>query len=89
MSKAHRHLISSFFLCLEKDRNGDVLWTWTYPSVEKEFKKLLVKKCPFNTGELDGGKSCFGHFRRNWYHFVTCEVLDTNDALPWVYYSYD
>ena len=67
---------------LEKDINGDLLWTWTYPSIEKELKELLMKKCPLACG-IDGTPFVYGQFNKSWYHFITVQISE-NTKLPMV-----
>ncbi|XP_065071950.1 DENN domain-containing protein 10-like isoform X1 [Rhopilema esculentum] len=67
---------------LEKDNNGDLLWTWTYPSIEKELKELLMKKCPLACG-IDGTPFVYGQFNKSWYHFITVKISE-NSKLPMV-----
>ena len=70
-----------FIFHTEKDKNGDVLWTWTYPKVEKSFQALLLRKCPLNTGASQTVNFCYGQFSKKWYHYTTVEVSE-NDKLP-------
>ena len=74
--------MDTFFV--EKDKNGDVLWTWAYPSIEKTMKELLTKKCPlyYNDQELLTS-AVFGQFGRQWYYFTTVEVTESQ-KLPMV-----
>ena len=69
---------------VEKDKNGDVLWTWTYPSIEATLKEILMKKCPLNANDQEMLiPSQFGQFGRKWYYFATTEVTE-NQKLPMV-----
>jgi len=71
----------------EKDKNGDVLWTWAYPSIEKTMKELLTKKCPLYYDDEELLTSAvFGQFGRQWYYFTTVEVTE-HQRLPMVTYA--
>lgn len=64
---------------LEKDRNNDVLWAWTYPSVSEVQKSLLLRKCTFDTAH----QFLYGRFRSDWFYISCTEVFDS-DNLPGV-----
>lgn len=64
---------------IEKDRNNDVLWTWTYPSVSEVQKSLLLRKCTFDTAY----QFLYGRFRNDWFYISCTEVFDS-DNLPGV-----
>eukprot|EP00794_Sanderia_malayensis_P005220 gene5220-5876_t len=69
---------------IEKDKNGDVIWTWTYPSVQKDLKELLIGKCSLSTADdSQDARLCFGKFKGIWYYFSVCSV-NGNEKLPWV-----
>lgn len=60
---------------IEKDSNGDVLWTWSYPMVTQAQRELFMRKSclskptgmvPFLYNQLD----------RQWYYFYTQSAED-------------
>ncbi|XP_046383798.1 DENN domain-containing protein 10-like [Ischnura elegans] len=66
---------------IERDSNGDILWTWIYPSITAEQRSLLTRKCG-----LDGDHSwpqpfLYGRFRNAWYYINSTEVFES-DNLP-------
>lgn len=66
------HVLTIF---AEKDKNGNVLWAWTYPSIGKEMRDVLMKKCPLQASDQEVNCSeLFGQFNRKWYHFTTVRV---------------
>lgn len=72
------------FIIAEKDTNGDVLWTWAYPSITYDDRSVVLRKC----GLLNDGSSAgrqvayvYGHYQRRWYYLYTTEVFES-DQLP-------
>ncbi|KAK0161602.1 hypothetical protein PV327_010057 [Microctonus hyperodae] len=66
---------------IEKDCNGDILWTWTYPAVSESQKCIITRKCNVQT-EFSSVQSfvCSRH-KDNWFYINCSEVFDT-DKLP-------
>jgi hypothetical protein len=62
----------------EKDVNGDILCTWTYPSNTILQREMMMRKC-----RLEGLDSnfLFGQFRRLWYYILFTDSPDTT-KLP-------
>lgn len=78
-------VICSEFLT-EKDKNGDTLWTWTYPSIDEGLRELLLRKCCLaDREESEIVPYSFGHFGRMWYYVLTVGV-DESEGLPQVRY---
>ena len=67
----------------EKDVNGDVLWTWAYPSVSDEQRSLFMRKCCLTAGNENYTPFLFSQLDRKWYYIYTCHTADT-DNLPQV-----
>ncbi|GAB6025400.1 Protein fam45a [Chamberlinius hualienensis] len=68
---------------IEKDSNGDVLWTWSYPTVRNDVRNLILKKCGLQIDSNFGKQVNFvyGHYQRFWYYLHTTEVFEA-DNLP-------
>ncbi|XP_072177389.1 DENN domain-containing protein 10-like [Diadema setosum] len=59
---------------IEKDRNGDVLWTWSYPAVSSAQRKLLTRKCCLSQENGIVVPFVYGQFRREWFYIATVPV---------------
>ena len=74
----------TIFLIVEKDRNGDTLWTWTYPSIDEGLRELLLRKCCLAEKEdSELVPFSFGHFGRMWYYVLTVAAGES-EHLPQV-----
>ena len=71
-------------LRIEKDINSDVMWAWSYPTVDEDVRDILMKKCCLSSQSSDKEASdsapllsfTFGHFGRTWYYVHTKTVED-------------
>eukprot|EP00128_Syssomonas_multiformis_P011447 Colp12_sorted_trinity150504_noHs@27635 len=64
---------------IEKDKNADVLWVWSYPTIDDVFRNLLLKKA--NLGSSDTVlEFIFGKFRGQWYYIFSAP--NASPALP-------
>ncbi|XP_066994835.2 putative DENN domain-containing protein 10 B [Anabrus simplex] len=66
---------------IERDSNGDVLWTWTYPSVSEQQRALIMRKCGLDGDHLTLQPFVYGRYSKNWYYVNCTEVFDS-DNLP-------
>ncbi|XP_064601907.1 DENN domain-containing protein 10-like [Liolophura sinensis] len=66
---------------IEKDTNGDVLWTWCYPSVTHELRELYIRKCGLSSDKQELLPFVYSQWRRTWYYIYNCHV-EENDNLP-------
>lgn len=62
-----------FFAILEKDDKGDVMWVWSFPTVDPGFRELLMRKCTLNHDEKDEEQPeeleySYGHLANVWYY---------------------
>lgn len=65
-----------YFLCPEKDVNGDTLWVWCYPSVGSDLRQVLLRKCCLTQDSRDFHTFVFGQYCRTWYYITTAEVQE-------------
>ncbi|XP_013378729.1 protein FAM45A [Lingula anatina] len=59
---------------IEKDSNGDVLWTWSYPSVTENQRNLFIRK-----SRLQGETYTdflYGQYKHTWYYIKTVSAAD-------------
>ncbi|XP_065828241.1 DENN domain-containing protein 10-like [Oscarella lobularis] len=76
---------------IEKDENKDVLWTWSYPTIDSETMERLRRKCLLSSGDSAEGAEdaaipfTFGHFSKTWHYIHTTKV-DESEVLPKVTY---
>lgn len=66
---------------IERDSNGDVLWTWTYPSVTELQRSLILRKCGLDNDHLTVQPFVYGRYGKMWYYINCTEVFDS-DNLP-------
>eukprot|EP00057_Strongylocentrotus_purpuratus_P030890 XP_782995.1 PREDICTED: protein FAM45A [Strongylocentrotus purpuratus] len=59
---------------IEKDTNGDVLWTWSYPSISSDMKKMLMRKCCLSQEGAIVVPFVYGQFHREWFYIMTVPV---------------
>ena len=76
-------------LALEKDVNGDVMWVWSYPSIDPAFRDLLMKKCTLvqgnETEEAPALDYSFGHYAEAWFYMLNQKT----NKISKVYYAID
>nr|CAD7590374.1 unnamed protein product [Timema genevievae] len=65
----------------ERDTNGDVLWTWTYPSVSTTQQSLVLRKCGLEGEHTSVQPFVYGQLGKTWYYINCTEVFDS-DNLP-------
>ncbi|XP_057334969.1 DENN domain-containing protein 10-like [Microplitis mediator] len=66
---------------IEKDLNGDTLWTWTYPSVTDEQKTIITRKYNLQSEYCNTQSFVFSRYNNEWFYINSSEVFDT-DKLP-------
>lgn len=66
---------------IEKDHNGDILWTWSYPTVSESQKTVVKRKC--NLGLEHNSPQTFicARHGQSWFYLHCSEVFDS-DRLP-------
>jgi hypothetical protein len=62
---------------IEKDGNGDVLWTWMYPSISADLKAVIDRKTTLRDEEIAGSRALFTKYQNSWVYIYTSAV----DAL--------
>ena len=68
-------------VCLERDTSGDVLWTWSYPSVSQQQRDLLTRKSQLSGDAANVPPFVYGQWQRQWYYIRTTQVQD-GEPLP-------
>ncbi|KAL2718918.1 DENN domain-containing protein 10-like [Vespula squamosa] len=68
-------------LSCKKDHNGDILWTWSYPTVSESQKTIVKRKC--NLGLEHNSPQTFicARHGQTWFYLHCSEVFDS-DRLP-------
>ena len=83
-------VLSLYFLCtvIEKDNKGEVLWVWSYPTVDSSLRDLLMQKCTLDHDAEEEGKEVmdyiYGHLSDVWYYLYNKETKET-ETLDKVY----
>ncbi|KDR18834.1 putative protein FAM45B [Zootermopsis nevadensis] len=68
---------------IEQDNNGEVLWTWTYPSVTEQQKSLVLRKCCLDGDHVAVQPFVYGRSGKAWY-YINCTEVFESDNLPGV-----
>ena len=69
-----------FIIVPEKDKNGDIMWVWSYPNVDPTFRELLTRKCSLQPDEKTEEQQqprldyCYGHLANVWYYLKTMKT---------------
>lgn len=61
----------------EKDCHGDVLWTWTFPTISSNQRSLFLEKCCLrngNSSQQELLEFTYGQFQQKWYYIYTRDV---------------
>ncbi|XP_012289016.1 putative protein FAM45B [Orussus abietinus] len=76
--------LTNLILCstIEKDCNGDVLWTWSYPCISESQKAAISRKCYLHAEQNQNVPSftCARH-GHEWF-FIHCSEVFDSDKLP-------
>jgi len=74
--------MSSLLSCsiIEKDTTGDVLWSWTFPTITQEEKESLLLK--FNYELKEDTETLFGRTNNKWFYMTV--TTDSSAKLPLV-----
>ncbi|XP_052101508.1 DENN domain-containing protein 10-like [Mytilus californianus] len=72
---------------IERDTNGDVLWTWSYPNVSEEERNFFLQKSQL-TMSTDGIiPFIYSQWRRNWYYIKTYQVTEEDHLSRVTHFS--
>lgn len=77
---------TGIFVFLEKDINSDVIWVWSYPTIEDEVREVIMRKCCLSSNDRESADSLalipftFGHFGRTWY-YVHSRATESEEVL--------
>ncbi|XP_053971052.1 DENN domain-containing protein 10-like isoform X2 [Hylaeus anthracinus] len=66
---------------IEKDSNGDVLWTWSYPTISESQKAVVARKCNLELEHNSPQVFVFSRQKHDWFYIHCSEVFDS-DKLP-------
>ncbi|XP_022336546.2 DENN domain-containing protein 10-like [Crassostrea virginica] len=76
----HQYLTAKSTGLIERDINGDVLWTWSYPSISDEDREFYTRKSRLGNPE-NLVPFLFSQRDRHWYYILSSGVEDS-DHLP-------
>ncbi|XP_060068209.1 DENN domain-containing protein 10-like [Ylistrum balloti] len=71
---------------IERDTNGDVLWTWSYPSVVAEDRKFFMEKSQLQTGSIVI-PFLYSQWKGDWYYMYSKAVTDTSNLPKVTHFS--
>lgn len=60
----------------EKDKNGDVLWVWSYPSVTSEQREYVQLKAGLGVDQTSAANFVFCQWRQAWYYIMRSDCAD-------------
>lgn len=66
---------------IEKDCNGDILWTWSYPAVTESQKTVVTRKCNMKLEHSSPHVFVCARHGHDWFYIHCSEVFDS-DKLP-------
>ncbi|CAL1685610.1 unnamed protein product [Lasius platythorax] len=66
---------------IEKDCNGDILWTWSYPAVTESQKTVVTRKCNMKLEHSSPHVFVCARHGLDWFYIHCSEVFDS-DKLP-------
>ncbi|XP_015518994.2 putative DENN domain-containing protein 10 B [Neodiprion lecontei] len=67
---------------IEKDCNGDVLWTWNYPDVTESQKVLVLRKSSLQSEHNDILPFVYARHSHNSWFYIQCTEVSDSDNLP-------
>ncbi|XP_019849424.1 PREDICTED: protein FAM45A-like [Amphimedon queenslandica] len=63
---------------IEKDDKGELMWVWSYPTVDSSLRELLLRKTSLEGGGDEEGKATlqyqYGHLGDVWYYLYNQEA---------------
>uniref|UniRef100_A0A023F634 UDENN domain-containing protein n=1 Tax=Triatoma infestans TaxID=30076 RepID=A0A023F634_TRIIF len=64
---------------IEKDKNGDLLWSWTFPYILQEQKDFIEKKCILQEMK----NYVYGRWKKTWFYLdiIDCDPEKMQDAV--------
>lgn len=65
---------------IERDSNGDILWSWIYPEVSEELRDVILSKTLLEDKDLDSPQQIFGRYKNTWFYIVSTPVSIVPDA---------
>ena len=66
----------------ERDKNGDVLWTWVYPELAEALRTVIEPKTGLAADTAAAPVARFGRFKGAWYHFATTVLPRGEEGGP-------
>ncbi|XP_061184782.1 DENN domain-containing protein 10-like [Saccostrea echinata] len=80
MTNTHQFLSAKSTGLIERDVNGDVLWTWSYPSVSEADREFFIRKSRLDAPD-NAVPFLYSQRHHTWYYIFTF-VVDDSDHLP-------
>ncbi|KAG7189639.1 hypothetical protein KM043_017319 [Ampulex compressa] len=66
---------------IEKDCNGDALWTWSYPAISESQKNVVVRKCNLDLEHNSPQVFVYARHSTDWFYIHCSEVFDSDKLL--------
>ena len=78
----------------EKDTSNELLWVWSFPSVDPSLRQLIKSKSTISKADKEGEEEgeegldfSFGHFQQTWYYLSNFSMTERK-TLPKVSFVY-
>jgi len=65
----------------ERDTNNDILWVWSYPTIEDSTRELVMRRCMLDKEGDEVIDYCFCHYQQTWCYLSNFQC-DDNPQLP-------
>ena len=70
----------------EKDNKGELLWAWSYPTIDSSIRDLMMHKCMLGTDEESETDKqvmeyLYGHLNDIWYYLYNRETKGNVDNV--------
>ncbi|XP_048746661.2 putative DENN domain-containing protein 10 B [Ostrea edulis] len=77
MTNTHQFLSAKLTGLIERDVNGDVLWTWSFPSVSDTDREFFTQRSHLSTPDTTV-PFLYSQRDRSWYYILSSVVDDTD-----------
>ena len=73
--------MNQIYSFLERDTNNDILWVWSYPTIEDSTRDLVMRRCTLDKDGDEVIDYCFCHYQQTWCYLSNFQS-DDNPQLP-------
>ncbi|ESO94949.1 hypothetical protein LOTGIDRAFT_239462 [Lottia gigantea] len=66
---------------IEKDESGDVLWTWSYPSVSSQQRDFFIHKSGLEKDSTHQVQFIYSRWQHSWFYILSTALDDVDTPL--------